>query len=334
MTQAGAERPSPEPTAATGPDDGAALWAVREGAHAPVPMVLDRLGGRRTAVGRLADEATAVGIRYGRHRSSLYAGGLAFFVVLALVPTAIAFGSVAGLLLDPASLQQALDDLLDRLPDAAQAITPIAQQVIDVISSASDTAFGITTAISVLLAVYASSRFVYVTRVVLDVAFDVPPAESGIVQRLLAAVVTLVLMVAAAAALFALTFLPQILSALQVSVDPPTESSTVLQWVLALAVSYLVFRLIYRYGPHAHTEVGWVSPGALLASVWLLGATVGVGVYARFSGSLGTAIAVLGSTVVLLLWLYFIAIGLVLGAELEAVRDERSAGTAQRPSAG
>ena len=59
---------------------------------------------------------TRLGLEYTRTRASLAAGGLAYFVALSLAPAALAFGTLAGLFLDPADVRAVLERLAERAP--------------------------------------------------------------------------------------------------------------------------------------------------------------------------------------------------------------------------
>lgn len=309
-------------TARSDADPVPASLAAHEGAAPLIVEAIARLGGRDTVLGRIGDLAAAMSTRYTRHRDALAAAGLAYYVTLALAPLALALGSLAGLVLDPADLDAALATLQQRLPDLASTFVPLADGLIQVVDGASTTSFTVTTVVSILVSVYAASRFVFMTRLVLDIAFDVPPDEAGFLGRLVAAVFTLVALGLVVALLITLTFLPQVLSGLGITDVAFTSGVAVVDWVVLLGVTYGFFWALFRFGPHRGVRLSAWSPGAAGAAVWTLVASAGVGVYAGLSRSFGAAVAVLGGAIVLLFWLYLVALGLVLGAELEAVRRE------------
>lgn len=70
-------------------------------------------------------------------RGSLAAGGLAYFVALSLAPAALAFGTLAGLLLDPAQVRTALDRLAQRAPETFGNIKPVTDALLSAITTAS-----------------------------------------------------------------------------------------------------------------------------------------------------------------------------------------------------
>ena len=81
---------------------------------------------------------------------------------------------------------------------------------------------------------------------------------------------------------------------------------------------FLAVRAILARGPHQRQRVGWLSPGAWAGTLGIAGATIGVGVYARFSSSLSAAVLLFGTAVVILLWLYLCFLAVLWGAIIEA----------------
>ena len=59
-------------------------------------------------------------------------------------------------------------------------------------------------------------------------------------------------------------------------------------------------------------------PGCRGRHVGMGAATIGVGIYTRFSASLSAAVLVFGTAVVMLLWLYLCFVALLWGAIIEA----------------
>ncbi len=95
-----------------------------------------------------------------------------------------------------------------------------------------------------------------------------------------------------------------------------------------IVVTFLGVRWLMHHAPNHGRRVPWTSPGVLLATVGILAATVGVGVYARFSSSLGAAVLLFGTAIVVLLWLYLCFLSLLWGAIVEADR-QRAASAAE-----
>jgi membrane protein len=83
--------------------------------------------------------------------------------------------------------------------------------------------------------------------------------------------------------------------------------------------------VVYRYGPAPHgARWRWVSPGNLTAvAVWLL-ASAGFSFYVSEFDSYNKTYGTLAAVIVLLLWLFLSAFAVLLGAQIDSIRDEQS----------
>ena len=261
---------------------------------------------------------TRLGADYQRSRATLAAGGLAYFVALSLAPAALAFGTLAGLVLSPEDVRAALERLADRAPASLGNLQPVIDALVSTIETASASAFTITTVVSLLVAIYASSKVVYGMRMALDSVYGVAEVRSGLLERGLSAVVTLAGLVVAVAVVILLTIVPRVLEWLGVTDTRLTTGSWFADWAIAFALVFLAVRATLARGPHQRQRVGWLSPGAWAATLGIAGATIGVGIYARFSSSLGAAVLLFGTAVVILLWLYLCFLAVLWGAIIEA----------------
>lgn len=266
----------------------------------------------------LVSYGTDLSMEYRRTRSALAAGGLAYFVALSLAPAALAFGTLAGLLLDPADLRSALDRLAERTPDTFEAIEPVTSALMSTIESASTSSITLTTIVSALVAIYAASKVVLGLRMAMNAAFHVHETRSGLMERAFATLVTLVALVSGIALVVLLTIVPRVLSFLQITQVPVSTGTPVLDWLVVVLVVFVAVRWLLQHGPNRRARVPWRSMGAWVSTVGVVGATIGVGVYVHFSASIGAAVLVFGTAVVILLWLYLCFIAILWGAIIEA----------------
>ncbi|MEL0126793.1 MAG: hypothetical protein VW929_06380, partial [Actinomycetota bacterium] len=100
-------------------------------------------------------------LRYAAVGGSIVAGGLSFFTFFALAPTALAIGAIAGAFLTTDQVQSAIEGVFDRSPETLQALQPTTAALVELADKGSSSAFTITTVISIIVAVYVSSRVVY-----------------------------------------------------------------------------------------------------------------------------------------------------------------------------
>jgi membrane protein len=94
--------------------------------------------------------------------------------------------------------------------------------------------------------------------------------------------------------------------------------TTLARWMVLLGLVLFAISLLFYYGPMRSAPWRFISPGALLATVlvWLTSYLFGIYVtdfsrYNQFYGSIGTLM-------IIQLWIYVNAIGLIIGFELNA----------------
>ncbi|MEY4136060.1 MAG: Virulence factor BrkB [Actinomycetota bacterium] len=260
--------------------------------------------------------------RMGLHRASLSAGGLAYFVVLALAPAAVVVGSMAGLLLTPTEIREAFARLQEASPSLAANVSGLTDALVSVVENASATAFTVTTIVSVIVAVYAASKVVYGIRLAQDTSYGAVSSDRTLIVRGISAVITLAALVVVAALIVALTFVPRILDAFGLHDVRIVTGIAAIDWAVLAIVVWLLVRLTMGHLTASRQRIPIAALGPIAATVVIAGATLGVGIYAHFSSTLSAAILVFGSPVIVLLWLYLCFLGLILGSEMEAVRRE------------
>lgn len=270
---------------------------------------------------RVYQEIVTFLAKYAAHRDDFTAAALAFYVALALAPAALAFGALVSMVLPSAQVQSSLTELAANIPPSAAILRPIVDSAISITEHSSSASFTITTVIGTLVAVYAASRFIYTLRIGLDIVHGTAEKNQGFVTRLFSALITLVLLCIGAAALIVFVVLPKVLSNFGIDLAFLTDI-TVLDWAVSFLILYVVIRLLYRFGPHQHANVGWLSIGAAFATVWVIVVSIGIGYYAAWSTSLDAAVALLGAGIGFMFWLYVVFIGFFIGAELQESVNE------------
>lgn len=112
-----------------------------------------------------------------------------------------------------------------------------------------------------------------------------------------------------------------------------TVAWTALESLVAMAVFVFVFAAIFKVLPDAVIEWRDALVGAALTAVLFAVGKFGIGVYLDHS-NVGGPYGPAGGVVVLLVWVYYSALILLLGAELtEAVAEERGVPIRPRPHA-
>lgn len=95
----------------------------------------------------------------------------------------------------------------------------------------------------------------------------------------------------------------------------------VLRWVALLALALLMLAVLYWVGPDRPRPFRWVSPGSVAAmGVWLL-ISFGFSLYLTHFNAYNVVYGSVGAVILLLLYLYFLSYALLLGAEINALRE-------------
>lgn len=96
-----------------------------------------------------------------------------------------------------------------------------------------------------------------------------------------------------------------------------------LRWLLPPVLIFSVFSLVYWLVPNLKIPYKSVLPGALFATIgWIL-TSLAFSYYVSNYGNYSNTYGSIGAIIVLMMWLYFSAIILMLGGQLNAVMTER-----------
>jgi membrane protein len=250
----------------------------------------------------------------------LLAAGVAFYVLLALFPAIIAGVSIYGLVADPQTVRDQINQLAQTLsPETAKLI---GQQVQQVTSSAGG-ALGLATVIGILTALWSASSGMKALITGVNLAYDETEGRKFVKLRGLALLLTLGAMVLLAVALALIVGFPAV----------PDSWPTPLQWTAAILRFVLLAVLLmaglaalYRYAPDRDKpKWSWSSPGSMVATVlWVL-ASVGFSIYVNAFGNYNKTYGALAGIIILMFWLYLTAFVVLVGAELNAEMELQTA---------
>jgi membrane protein len=111
---------------------------------------------------------------------------------------------------------------------------------------------------------------------------------------------------------------------------------TLLRWPLAFVALLLFFALVYYLAPNVEQrDWKWVSPGSFVAGVLWLTLSGLFALYTSYSHAYDRVYGTLAGGIVLLLWLYYSAMAILFGAELNAeLERQASVRAAGGPEAG
>ncbi|HVZ34384.1 MAG TPA: YihY/virulence factor BrkB family protein [Polyangiaceae bacterium] len=248
------------------------------------------------------------------------AAALAFYMVLALFPSAI-FGLSALAYLPIPHLQQAATDLVhESLPaSAADLVMSTVQSVISERNTGL-LSFGFVTAL------WSATSGVRGLMQQLNVAYEVAEQRSFLRTQATALLLTFAFFALVLGALALIIFGGMLQSYVGVRLgwsDGLLLTFAGLRWLIIVAALNAAFALIYSFGPNLKQRFMQVIPGCLAATASLLIASIAFKVYVEKFSDYGALYGGLGGVIVLLLWLFSAGWSILFGAELnDALRQK------------
>lgn len=91
-----------------------------------------------------------------------------------------------------------------------------------------------------------------------------------------------------------------------------------IRWVIALTATFLILSVIYHQGVNLRLSWRSVSPGALVATLLWLPATVGFAAYVRHYAEYSSLYGNLAAVVLLMIWMYILSLAVLVGAEFNS----------------
>lgn len=250
-------------------------------------------------------------MRYGTDSISVRSGMLAYFLFLSLFPLLLLLISLAGFLIPPDEAVDAVAVLMADFPPAMRDL--VLQNVLGAYAVR-----GTVTLIGLLVLAYSASRIYFALSYALNAIWEVAEDRSWYrlyVQAFGVVGIALVLV----AGIVALDAISQTFGQVLAPWLPDRflqDALSFVAFVLSMLGSFALFFAIYRWVPRR--RVGWryLWPGAVVATLLWKGSKI---VFAWYLSTLSSNEAVYGSIgviITLMLWLYFSATILLVGAEV------------------
>ncbi len=246
---------------------------------------------------------------------SIISAGVAFYLLLAIVPAMAAFVAIYGIFSDPHSINAQLDSMGTMLPADARKMI---EEQLTRLASTSSKALGIGAIVGVLISLWSAMNGTKAIITALNVAYDEREKRGFFKLNLIALGLTVGVMVFVVVALALIAVIPAVLNFLGLG-SVVEWLVQILRWPLILAFLLVVLAALYRWAP-ARDEARWkwVTPGALFAGfLWLLG-SIGFSLYVSFFADYNATYGSLGAVVVMLMWMYISTFAVLLGAETNA----------------
>lgn len=257
----------------------------------------------------------------GRDNISIVAGGLTYYMLLALFPALAVLVSIYGLFSNPAELHQQMQSISATLPDGAQQVIGTE---LDQIVKSSGGALSLGVVVGFLFALYSASRGMSGLIMALNIAYEQHETRGFVRLYLLAIGLTLLVVAIGSIALLLVAGVPAVVQA--IGLKTVTKWLVyIFEWPLLLVILMGVLAVLYRYAPdRKEARWRWISPGAAVATVlWLIGSIMFT-VYVSNFGSYNKTYGSLGALVGMLTWMYLSAYVVLLGAEINAEMERQT----------
>ena len=259
-------------------------------------------------------------VEIDRDRVLAVAAGVTFYALLAIVPAITALISVFGLVLSPVEVPGLLSPVTSLMP--VEAATLVIDQA-ERISGKANGTLSLAALIALVLALWSANGGTKALIEALGIAYDAQETRGFVRLTLVALGFTLgaiVLAIVLGVLVAALPFLVERLGPLG------EDLVLILRWPVILALLLAVLATIYRWAPNRPDAAWrWITPGAVVAALGLIAASAGLGWYVTNFGSYDETYGSLAGVVVLMLWVWLSTVMVLVGAELNAELDRRTA---------
>jgi membrane protein len=252
-----------------------------------------------------------------------FAGNLTYKGLFALFPFFVFLLSLLGLFGAPELVRTMLDQVSAVLPEGATAL--LEDQLLGIAQSKAQGAFTVGAIVSIFLALWGVSGAFRSVMEAMNVMYEVEEARPIWKQYLISVLLSLGV---AALLLFALglvIFGPQLGGAVADLVGLGFVFQLVwniVQWPVLLFFVLFAFALVYYFAPDVEQRFKWISPGSIIAvALWLVFSLL-FSLYVSNFGSYNTTYGSFAGIVILMLYIYYSAFIMLIGAELNQVIEE------------
>jgi membrane protein len=243
------------------------------------------------------------------------AGGITFFVLLALFPAVSATVTLFGMFSSRREISRDLDLVSGFLPEGG---VTILRDELQRLAGQPPAAVNAAFFISIAIALWSASGGYKALVEGLNVAFEVSERRGFLAQSVNALIFTVAGIIFAAVAVALGLALPR----LEQQDSASGLTMQILTWPALFLACTLILAVIYRFGPdRPHPRWRWITWGSAIASLlWILGTLLftwyvdNFGSYNRIYGNLGAAVG-------FLTWVWLSLVILLLGAEINCELD-------------
>jgi membrane protein len=244
-----------------------------------------------------------------------WAAALTYYGVLALFPALLALLSIIGLVVDPATLTDALTAVI---PGAARTtITPVIEQIA---GNSSPAGFGLV--FGLVGAIWSASGYVGAFTRAANVVYETPEGRKVWKLKPLQLLLTLIGVLFAVVIVAAVVLSGPVVDAVGQAIGLGSTAKTVwniVKWPVIVVLVALMVAVLYYSTPNVRLRgFKWVSPGAAVAIlIWAVASALFAFYVANF-GSYNKTYGALAGVIIFLVWFWLTNVALLFGIQLDA----------------
>src|SRR5215210_3212079 len=249
-----------------------------------------------------------------------FAGNLTYKALFAVFPFFTFLLSLLGLFNANDLVRTMVDKLSGVAPQAATDF--IEEQLLGITQSQADSAFTFGAIISILLALWGVSGAFRSVMEAMNVMYEVEEDRPFWKKYGISIFISLAVVVLMLTALGIVVFGSTIGGGLAGVVGLSSVFQTVwsiVQWPILAFVVLFAFAIVYYFGPAAKQKWRWISPGSILAFVFWLVFSLLFSFYVGNFGSYNETYGSLAGVILLMLYIYYSAVIMLIGAEMNQV---------------
>lgn len=269
-----------------------------------------------------AVKQTAFGIkdRVKKDRLSLVAAGVAFYTFLSIFPALATVISIYGLVADPQMVQQHIISMSGVVPKDVMDIVSVRMEKL---ASSGDSSLTLGVVIGIVVSLWSANKAMKAVSESLNIAYDKREDRGFIRINLVTLLLTLLSSIGFIVALSVVVIVPIFVSVF-LSQNSAEVAITLISWVVFIALLVGMFLVLYRFAPARTGRPRWIDllPGALFSAFLFVLASLVFSFYVSNFGKYDEQYGALGAVVVTMLWLFIGAFIFLLGAELNAERNQ------------
>ncbi|MDP8952919.1 MAG: YihY/virulence factor BrkB family protein [Actinomycetota bacterium] len=220
-------------------------------------------------------------------------------------------------------VESTIDRVAPALPEGAVAF--LNDQLLSITESSAQGAFTVGAIVSILLALWGVSGAFRSVMEAMNVMYEVEEARPFWKLLLISVLLSLGVAALLIVALVLVVFGPELGGAVADAVGLGSVFQLVwniVQWPVLLFFVVFAFALVYYHAPDVEQRFRWISPGSIVAVLlWLIFSLL-FSIYVERSGSFNATYGTFAGIVILMLYIYYSAFIVLVGAQLNQVVEE------------